>query len=77
MITNTSTSEVISLIPISCNEDHVSVIAGVLASRTYSYTLYVDGKMIETKSMVLTKNRFAPSRVSQRLSYLVFLNSVE
>jgi len=55
MITNTATSEVISVIPISCNEDHISVDAGTLASGTYSYTLYVDGKMIDTKNMVLTK----------------------
>jgi hypothetical protein len=55
MITNTSSSEVISVIPISCNEDHVSINAGVLASGMYSYTLYINGKMIETKNMVLTK----------------------
>ena len=55
MITNTSTSEVISLIPISCNEDHVSIDAGTLASGSYSYTLYVDGKLIDTKNMILTK----------------------
>lgn len=55
MITNTSTSEVISVIPISCNEDHVSIDAGTLASGTYSYTMYVDGKMIDTKSMVILR----------------------
>ena len=42
MITNTSTSEVMSVIPISCNEDHVSIDAGTLASGMCSYTLYVD-----------------------------------
>ena len=55
MITNTATSEVISVIPVSCNEDNVSIEAGMLARGTYSYTLYVDGKMIDTKSMLLTK----------------------
>lgn len=55
MISITSTSEVVSIIPVSCNDDHVSIHAGVLASGTYSYTLYVDGKMIDTKEMVLTK----------------------
>jgi len=55
MITNTSTSQVISVIPISCNEDHVSIDAYTLASGTYSYTLYVDGKMVDTRSMVLQK----------------------
>jgi len=55
MIINTSTSDVVSVIPISCNEDHVSIDAGVLASGAYSYTLYVDGKMIDAKEMILTK----------------------
>jgi hypothetical protein len=55
MITNSSLSEVVSVIPVSCNQDHVSVDAGILASGTYSYTLYVDGKVIDTKQMVLTK----------------------
>jgi hypothetical protein len=55
MITNTSTSDVISVIPISCNENHVSIDAGILASGTYSYTLYVNGKMINTKQMIVTK----------------------
>src|SRR6185295_15828282 len=55
IITNTSTSQVISVIPISCNEDHVSIDAYTLASGTYSYTLYVDGKMVDTRSMVLQK----------------------
>lgn len=55
MITNTTTSEVISVIPISCNENHVSVDAEMLASGTYSYALYVNGKMIDMKQMVITK----------------------
>ena len=55
MIANTSTSEMISVIPISCNEDHVSIDAGTLAGGSYSYTLYVDGKLIDTKQMVLLK----------------------
>ena len=55
MITNTSTSEVISVIPISCNEDHLRIDAGNLASGVYSYTLYVDGKLVDTKQMVIQK----------------------
>ncbi|HYV94840.1 MAG TPA: hypothetical protein VE978_23905 [Chitinophagales bacterium] len=55
MITNTLTSEMISIIPISCNEDHVSVDPGKLTSGTYSYTLFVDGKMIDTKRMEITR----------------------
>lgn len=55
MIMNTSTSAVISVIPVSCNEDHVSIDAGTLTSGTYSYALFVDGKLIDKKKMVITK----------------------
>ena len=55
MITNTSTSEVISVIPISCAEDHLSVDAGTLASGAYSYALYVNGKMIDVKQMIIAE----------------------
>jgi len=55
MIVNSSSSEVVSVIPISCNEDHVSIDAGTLASGSYSYSLYVNGKMVDTKSMVIAK----------------------
>ena len=55
MITNTSTSEVISVVPISCNEDHVSIDGGMLASGTYSYSLYVDGTLIQTKQMAIVR----------------------
>lgn len=55
MITNSSTSEVLSVIPISCNEDHVSIDAGILASGTYSYSLYLDGTLIQTKQMAILR----------------------
>jgi hypothetical protein len=52
---NSSTSEVISMIPISCDEDHVSIDAGTLASGTYSYTLNLDGRIIAEKQMEIQK----------------------
>jgi len=55
MVTNISSSEVVSVIPINCNEDHVKIDAGLLASGTYSYTLFVNGKAIDTKAMNLIK----------------------
>lgn len=55
MITNNSSGEVVNVIPVSCNEDHLSIDAGTLASGSYSYTLYIDGKIVGTKSMILTK----------------------
>lgn len=55
MITNSADSEVISVIPISCNEDHLRIEAGFLASGTYSYSLYIDGTVIQTKKMTIVK----------------------
>ena len=55
MITNISSAEVVSVIPISCNEDHIQIDAGTLSSGTYSYSLYVNGNLVDTKQMVLTK----------------------
>jgi trimeric autotransporter adhesin len=55
VISESGTGRVVTAIPISCSETHVAVEAGNLASGSYTYSLYVDGKMIDTKSMVLTK----------------------
>ena len=55
MITNTSTSQVISVIPISCDEDHISIDGGKFASGTYSYSLIVNGIIADTKQMELVK----------------------
>jgi Two component regulator propeller len=55
MITNISSAEVVIVLPISCNEDHVQIDAGTLSSGSYSYSLFVDGKMIDTKQMIIQK----------------------
>lgn len=55
MITNTATAEVVSVIPVACNEDHLSLDAGTFAAGNYAYTLYVDGKIIATKQMELVR----------------------
>ncbi len=55
MITNRTTAQVVTVIPVSSNEKHIQVDAGTLASGAYSYTLTVDGKIIDTKEMVITK----------------------
>ena len=54
-IAETATGKIIHLIPVSCTETQLSFDAGSLASGNYSYSLYVDGKLVETKQMVLTK----------------------
>ncbi|MFI5170875.1 MAG: tail fiber domain-containing protein [Chitinophagales bacterium] len=55
MIINTSEGKVITIIPISCNETHISFEAGQIASGNYTYTLIVDGNIIGTKTMILAK----------------------
>jgi trimeric autotransporter adhesin len=54
-IVETATGKIIHLIPVSCTETQLSFDAGSLASGNYSYSLYVDGKLVETKQMMLTK----------------------
>jgi hypothetical protein len=55
VITEVSSGKIVRAIPVSCGETQISIEAGLLASSTYSYSLYVDGKMIDTKQMILTK----------------------
>lgn len=55
MITNTTSGEVIAVLPISCDQDHLSIDMGRLSSGTYSYCLYVDGKIMDTKQMMLAR----------------------
>lgn len=55
MITDASAGKIITVIPISCNETHISIEAGQLSPGTYTYTLYVDGKAITTKQMILVR----------------------
>lgn len=55
MILNAAEGKVITVIPITCSETHISIDAGTLASGTYTYSLIVDGKIIATKQMVIAK----------------------
>jgi hypothetical protein len=55
VVSETATGRIITAIPVSCDETHVMIEAASLASGNYTYTLYVDGKVIDTKQMVLTK----------------------
>ncbi len=55
VIAESVTGRIVTAIPITCSETHIAVEAGNLASGSYSYSLYVDGRMIETKQMVITK----------------------
>ena len=55
VIAESVTGRIVTAIPITCSETHVAVEAGNLASGSYTYSLYVNGRVIDTKSMVLTK----------------------
>jgi uncharacterized coiled-coil protein SlyX len=55
VISEVATGKIITAIPVSCHETNVMIDAGILASGSYSYTLYVDGRVIDSKQMVLTK----------------------
>lgn len=54
-ITETTTGSILRVIPLVCGETQISIEAGQLASGNYTYSLYVDGNLIDTKQMVLTK----------------------
>jgi len=55
VITETETGKLVNAIPVSCKETNLSIEAGSIATGTYVYSLYIDGKLIDTKKMVLTK----------------------
>jgi hypothetical protein len=55
MINEISTGKVIKVIPVSCSETQLQIQAGTFPSGSYSYTLYVDGKMIGSRQMTIIK----------------------
>ena len=55
MIMETATGRVVEVIPVTCDETHVTINAATLAGGSYTYTLYVDGRIIDTKKMELIK----------------------
>src|SRR4029077_18419764 len=55
VITEVATGKFVNAIPVSCKETNLSIEAGSIATGTYAYALYIDGKLIDIKKMVLTK----------------------
>ena len=55
VIAQTGAGNVVRAIPVSCGETQLSLDAGALSAATYTYTLYVDGRLIDTKQMILSK----------------------
>lgn len=55
VFTETSTGRIVRVIPVSCGETQLDIEAGLLSSGSYSYSLYVNGSLIESKQMVIAK----------------------
>lgn len=54
-IAESATGKIVRVVPIACGETQLSVEAGSLSAGTYSYSLYVDGKMVDTHQMVIAR----------------------
>lgn len=54
-IIETATGRVLRSVAINCNQTQLKLDAGQLPAGTYSYALYVDGKIIASKQMVIAK----------------------
>ena len=52
-ISESETGKIVRVIPLACGETQLTLEAGWLVSDTYSYSLTVDGKIIDTKQMKL------------------------
>lgn len=50
-----ATGRTVKIIPVACNQSQLTIEGGTLTSGSYSYTLIVDGKSVDTKQMILTK----------------------
>ncbi|MGB3075243.1 MAG: tail fiber domain-containing protein, partial [Chitinophagales bacterium] len=55
VISEAATGRIITAIPTSCNETHVLFESATLDAGNYIYSLFVDGKAIDTKQMQLFK----------------------
>lgn len=55
VITEAGSARQVKSIPVSCTERSIMLKAGSLPVGTYLYTLFVDGKAIDSKSMVIGK----------------------
>lgn len=55
MIVDVASQLVVSVIPVTCNQSHLQLDAGNLNSGSYTYSLYVNGKLVDTKQMIIVK----------------------
>lgn len=55
VISEVGTGRIVTAIPVSCSETHLAIDGGTLASGSYTYSLYINGKLVDSKQMILTK----------------------
>lgn len=55
LVVENATGKTVKTIPVTCNQSQISIEAVTLVSGKYSYTLIVDGRIIDTKQMILSK----------------------
>ena len=55
VISEVGSGKIVSAIPVSCSETHLAIDAGTLARGSYSYSLYINGKLVDSKQMILAK----------------------
>jgi hypothetical protein len=55
VITNITTGQSIRAIPVSSSETQLNLDASKLPSGNYAYSLYIDGKVVDTKKMVMVR----------------------
>ena len=55
VISESATGKIVRVIPVTCRETQLSLDTGSLTSGTYSYSLYADGTLIQTKQMAIAR----------------------
>ena len=55
VISEVGSGKIVTAIPVSCSETHLAIDAGTLASGSYTYSLYINGKLVDSKQMILAK----------------------
>jgi hypothetical protein len=55
VVTETGSGKIIKTIPLSAGTSRLTLDAASLAAGMYSYSLYIDGRKVDTKQMILTK----------------------
>jgi len=55
VIADAGSGRIVNAIPVSCSETHLAINGGMLANGSYIYSLYINGKRVDSKQMILTK----------------------